>query len=158
MNLWNARRPTNQHDLIDLFRPQPSIFQSLLARTNGSINDWLDHLLEHFERNLALIFFPARQIDVELRRWLRGKCYFGFNHCLADARYGFAIAPDVESKIPANIVERDCNQQIIDVVSAQVCIAIGGNHFKNAIVELQNRNVERATAQVVDGNDAVLLL
>ena len=37
-------------------------------------------------------------------------------------------------------------------------VAVGGNDLENAIVQLENRDVERAAAQIVNRNDAVLLL
>src|ERR1700676_1672493 len=36
-------------------------------------------------------------------------------------------------------------------------VTISGNHFENAVVQLENRDVERAAAQIVNRNDAVLL-
>ena len=37
-------------------------------------------------------------------------------------------------------------------------IAVGGDDFEDAVVQLQNRDVEGAAAEVVNGDDAVLLL
>ncbi len=37
-------------------------------------------------------------------------------------------------------------------------VAIGGQHFENAVVQLENGDVERAAAQIVDRDDAVLAL
>ena len=50
------------------------------------------------------------------------------------------------------------DQQIVDVVAAEVRVAVGGDDFEDAVVQLENGNVERAAAQVVHGDDAVLLL
>ena len=37
-------------------------------------------------------------------------------------------------------------------------ISIGGNNFKDAIVQLENRNVERPAPKIVNGNNPVLAL
>ena len=37
-------------------------------------------------------------------------------------------------------------------------VAVGGNHLENAIVQFENRDVERAAAQIVNRDDAVFLL
>ena len=59
---------------------------------------------------------------------------------------------------PLNVVERDGDQQIIDVVAAEMRVAVGRDDFEDAVVQLENRNVESAAAEIVDGDDAVLLL
>ena len=63
----------------------------------------------------------------------------------------------IESKVAANVVERDRDQQIVDVVSAEMRVAVGGNHFENSVVQLENRNIECAAAEIVYDDDAVLL-
>ena len=45
-----------------------------------------------------------------------------------------------------------CNQCLIHVVPAEVGVATGRKHLKDAVVQLQNRDVERAASQVVDGD------
>ena len=67
----NSRRAPDQHDFINLRRLQASIFQRLLARTHGAVNDGLKQLLERLPRDFALITFPAGQLDIELHRRLR---------------------------------------------------------------------------------------
>src|SRR5262249_55801779 len=54
-------------------------------------------------------------------------------------------------------VERDGDQQVIDIIAAEVGVAVGGDDFENAVVQLEYGNVEGAAAEIVDGNDAVLL-
>ena len=40
----------------------------------------------------------------------------------------------------------------IDVVSTEPRISVCRQHFENSIVQLQNRDVERASPQIVDGD------
>ena len=47
---------------------------------------------------------------------------------------------------------------LVDVVAAQVRVAVGGLHFHHAFAHFQDGNVEGAAAEVVDGNGFVLLL
>ena len=55
-----------------------------------------------------------------------------------------------------NFVERNRDQQVVDVVAAQVRVAVGGDDFEYAVVQLEDRNIERAAAKIVYGDDAVL--
>ena len=88
------------------------------------------------------------------RRRKRDLC---FDHCLADGLHGFTIAAQVQSHVASNVIERNGDQQIVNIVAAQMRVAIGGDHFEDAVVQLEDRNIEGAAAQVVDCDDAVLL-
>ena len=44
------------------------------------------------------------------------------------------------------------NQRLIHVVAAEVGVAAGRKHLKDAVVQLQNRDVEGAASQIVDGD------
>ncbi len=46
----------------------------------------------------------------------------------------------------------------VHVVAAELAVAARGPHLEDAVVEDQDRDVERAAAEVVDGEGAVLLL
>src|SRR5260370_28816539 len=105
LHLWNGRGATDEHDVVDLFGLQARVFECLLRGADRAVNDRLDRLLETIERNFPLIFFPARQIDIELHPGLRRKRNFGLDTGLADARYRFAFRPPVESEASATAVE-----------------------------------------------------
>ena len=61
----------------------------------------------------------------------------------------------------ANFLARHALQGVVDVVAAQMRVAVGREHLINVAVggrnQLQNRNVERAAAEIVDGDLAALL-
>ncbi len=46
----------------------------------------------------------------------------------------------------------------VHVVAAELAVAAGGPHLEDAVVEQENRDVERAAAEVVDGERPVLAL
>ena len=49
-------------------------------------------------------------------------------------------------------------QPVIDIVAAQMRVAVGGEHFEDAVVQLEDRDIERAAAEIVDRDDAFLAL
>ncbi len=58
---------------------------------------------------------------------------------------------------PRDVVEGDGDEEVVDVVAAEVGVAAGGDDFEDAFVELEDGDVEGAAAEVVDGDDAVFL-
>ena len=49
-------------------------------------------------------------------------------------------------------------QQAIDVVAAEMRVAVGRQHLEDAVLDLENRDVERAAAEVVDRDRAAVAL
>ena len=47
---------------------------------------------------------------------------------------------------------------LVEVVAAEVRVAVGGLHFDDALAHFEDGNVERAAAEVVHGDRLVLLL
>ena len=56
-----------------------------------------------------------------------------------------------------DLVERDREQQIVDVVAAQVRVAVGRDDLEDALVQLEDGDIEGAAAEIVDGDDAFFL-
>ena len=50
------------------------------------------------------------------------------------------------------------HQDVVDVVAAQVGVAVGGLDLDDAVADLEDRDVERAAAEVEDRDRLVLLL
>ena len=48
--------------------------------------------------------------------------------------------------------------EVVDVVAAEVRVAVGRDDLHDVVADLEDRDVERAAAEVVDGDDLVLLL
>ena len=55
---------------------------------------------------------------------------------------------------PDQIGQDLLHQQKVDVVAAEMGVAVGRQHLEDAVLDAQDRNVERAAAEVVDGDDA----
>ena len=58
----------------------------------------------------------------------------------------------------AELVGEPVDDALVEVVAAQVRVAVGGLDLEDALAQLQDRDVERAAAQVIDGDALVLLL
>ena len=53
-----------------------------------------------------------------------------------------------------NLVQSNGQQQVVDIVAAQVRVAVGRLHLEDPVAQFENGNVEGAAAQVVDSDGA----
>ena len=157
-DLRDARRAAYQHGFVDLLWGQPGIFHRLPDRPNRAIDDRLDQLLKLRARDLALIAFAAGKLYVQRRLFVRRQSNFGVDHRLANRLHDLGVAADVDRQIALDVVQRDGDQQVVDVVATEVSVAVSGDHLEDALVQLENRDVESAAAQVVNRNRFGVLL
>jgi hypothetical protein len=107
--------------------------------------------------DLALVFLAAIfELDGCSRH--ERKLLFGVNHCAPETLHAFVVLRQILAPFACDVLERNAKQQMVDVVAAQVRVAIRRQHFENPVVQFQNRNVECAAAQVVHRHDAVFAL
>ena len=62
------------------------------------------------------------------------------------------VAADIESEVAADVIEGNGDEQVVDVVAAEMGVAVGGDDFEDAFVQLEDGDVEGAAAEVVDGD------
>ena len=139
------------------FGLQAGIFHRLLNRADRAIDNRLNQLLKLRARDLALIALAAGKLDIQRGLLVRGQRDLGFDHRFANRLHDLGIAPNIDTEVALDIVQRDGDQQIVNVVAAEVGVAVGGDDLEDAFVQLENGDVERAAAQVVNGNGSVLL-
>ena len=137
----------------------PASCDAIAAGPERPIDDRLDQAVEHVARDLALI---AACRDIPDRSSACGT-KDSSSLALITARRRSCTAsrglPEISSPhSDLNVFERDAQQQIVDIVAAQVRVAVGRQHFEDAVVQPQDRNVERAAAQIVNRDDAFFAL
>ena len=133
------------------------IAQRVAAGRDGASDDRLDQLFELFARDFPAVAAALRELDIDLCHGLRRKRNLGFDHRLAYGLNGFRLLAQIGPCIAGDIIERDRDQEVVNVVAAQMGIAIGGDHLKDAFMQLENGDVEGSAAEIVDGDDAFFL-
>ena len=71
---------------------------------------------------------------------------------------GHLVAGKINPLLLLEFSHDPLNQHVINVVAAQVRVAVGGLDFDDTLADFQNRNVKGAAPEVVNGNRLVLLL
>src|SRR5579859_3950787 len=82
----------------------------------------------------------------------------GFDYSFPQRLNGLSVAAKIEVQITSDVVQGYGEQQVVDVVAAKMGIAVGGQHLEDAFMQLENGNIKGAAAEIIDGNDAVMLL
>ena len=159
----DARRAADQHDFVDLRRVDAGVGQRLLGRADRLLQQVFDQRLELRARQLhrqvlraARVGGDERQVDLRLHH--RRQLHLGLLRRLAQPLQRHAVLAEVDAVALAELVDDPLDDALIEVVAAQVRVAVGRLHFDHALADFEDRDVERAAAEVVDGDGLVLLL
>ena len=106
-----------------------------------------------------------RQCHFDLR--FRGQVDFGLFGGCADAREhrqdfgfrisGFGFRVQVRPARRLDFFDQKIDHAFVQVVAAQARVSVRGEHLKHAVVQLEDRKVERAAAQIVNRDLRALL-
>ena len=98
------------------------------------------------ERQVDLGRGRARQLDLRLL----GR--------LLEALERDAVLREVDPLGLLELLAQPVDDALVEVVAAEVRVAVRGAHLEHALAQLEDRDVERAATEVVDGDLLVLLL
>ena len=98
------------------------------------------------ERQIDFGFQHVRQLDLGL--------FGGFLQPLQR----HLVLGNVDAGLLLELLHQPVDNPLVDVVAAQVRVAVGGFHFHDAVAHFEDGNVERAAAEVIHRDGFVLLL
>ena len=75
---------------------------------------------------------------------------------LLQALEGHAVLPEVDARLALELLDQPVDDALVEVLAAQEGVAAGGPHLEEALRHLQDRDVEGAAAEVVDGHELAL--
>ena len=73
---------------------------------------------------------------------------------LLQALQGHAVLAQVDAGLALEALDQPVHDPLVEVLAAEVGVAGRGAHFEEPLRELEDRDVEGAAAEVVDGDDA----
>ena len=163
LHLRHARRAADEHDLVDLRRVDARVRQRLLHRRHRPLQQIVDELLELGARQLdlqmlgtGLIGRDERQIDLGFHR--RRELDLGLLRAFLQTLERHAILAEIDAFALLELGGEPLDDAVVEIVAAQMRVAVGGLHLDDALAHFEDGDVEGAAAEVVDGDRFVLLL
>jgi hypothetical protein len=163
LDLRHAGLSADQHDLVDVGRLQARVLQCGFAGLDGALDQVIDQRLQLGARQLdgemlrpVLIRGNERQIDVglggarELDLCLLGR--------ILEPLQRKAVLAQVDAILLAEFVGQIVDDPLVEIFAAEERVAVRRFDLEDAVAYLEYRNVERASAKVVDGDLAATLL
>ena len=98
------------------------------------------------ERQVDLGLLTLRELDLRLLG------------SLGQTLERLAVAAEVDALVALELVGEPVHDAAVVVVAAEVGVTVGGLHLEDTFADLENRDVERAAAEVEDEDLLVLLL
>ena len=92
------------------------------------------------------------QVDVGLGG--RRQLDLGLLGGLSDPLDGHLVLGEVDALVALELGHQVVEQRVVEVLSAEEGVSVGGLDLEHALLDLQHRDVERAAAQVVHGDAA----
>ena len=155
----------DQHHFVDLAGVDAGILQRLLRRPNRLLQQIIHQRFElrpgqipHQVLRPARVGSNKRQVDLRLlrRRQLNLRLLRRVLQPLQ--RHLVALGVQVQPGVGLELADQPVHNALVEIIAAQMRIAVGRLHLDDAFANFQNRNIERAAAEVVHGNGLVLLL
>ena len=165
LNLGHAGLAADEDDLVDLVDGDAGVGDGLLAGLERAVEQVFDQLLELGAGQLADQVLGAGGVggdkgQIDLGFDGRGELDLGLFGGVLEALQGHfvALGAEVEPLLLLELGDEPVDDALVEVVAAQVGVAVGGLDLDDAFADFEDGDIEGAAAEVVDGDGLVLLL
>ncbi len=166
-HLGHAGHAADEHDVVDVRGLEAGIGERLLHRLLGALDQVGDHLLEvragdrldEVQRGGAAAFHARgdeRQVDLGGRG--RGELDLGLFGRFLEALKSELVGLQVHVLLGLEPVGQPLDELAVEVLAAEEGVAVGRLHLEHAVADLEDRDVERAAAEVVDRDRLAVVL
>ena len=153
----------DHQDLLQIRCAQACILQSLADRGHGAIDQIRSQLIELCAGQGHVEVLGAGSVggdegQVDLGAHCAGQLDLCLLGSLLQALRGHLILAQVDAVLGLEGVCHPVDDALVEVVAAQMGIAVGGQNFGNAVAHLDDGDIEGASAEVVDHDLLVIFL
>ena len=148
-------RAADQQNLGNIVGSQTSIGHRLLDRAGSRFDQMSGQFVELCTRQRNVQMLRAgcvsgdiRQVDV--RGGHAGQFDLGLLGCFLQPLHGNLVVRQIDALCLLEFGNEVVHDALIKVVAAEVGVAVGGQNLDNAVADIQNGNIKRAAAKVID--------
>ena len=137
--------------MIDLVPRQLRRLERPGTRGDRALHQRRDHAFKFITGYRPAVDAPRSHLNLDVGLFRVAEAYFDVFRKRAQLlanRGGF----DIHLKLRFNFPDEQIAERLVKIIAPQVRVAVGGEHFKDAVLQAQDRNVKRAAAQVIDRN------
>ena len=159
----NAARTAHQQHLGEVLRRETGVGHRLLHRSHGHVHQMMGQLVklragQHGLHVQRAVLVRRQEGQVDAGHGDAGELDLRLLRCLLDALHCGGILAQVDLVLPLKFIHQIVHDALVEVVAAQAVVARRGQNLDDVGVDVQNRYVEGAAAQVVDHDLLRLLL
>ncbi len=159
----HPRLATDEDHLVDVAGLQAAVLEGRLDGLAGLLDEVADEVLElgpgeshHEVLRARRVGRDVRQVD--LGRGGRAQLDLRLLGRLLEPLQGLGVLREVDPLVLLELREQPLDHPLVEVVAAEVRVAVGRLDLEDAFAQLEDRDVEGAAAQVVDRDLLVVLL
>merc|ERR1719401_71305 len=151
LHLWDARGAADEHDLVNLVLLQARVLEDLLDRAQRVFEEVVVDLLEAGAgQRLGEVDAVVKSLDLEPGLVRGAQRTLGLLDLTAQLLDRALVLGHVLVVLLLEDLHEVLHHALIEVLAAQVGVAIRGNNLEYAVVDCEQRHIEGATAEVVD--------
>ena len=163
LHAGHSGHAADEDHFIDLVLAESGVADARFARRNRTFDQRIAELFQLSARQshlqmerAALVHRDERQIDVRAHagREFAFRLFAGLFQTLERLR----VVAEVDAVLLLELFGEPVHHHAVEVVAAEVGVAVGGLHFEHAVADFEDRDIERAAAEVVDRDGLVFLL
>ena len=162
LHLGHAGRAADQHHFVDVAGAEMGVLHRLLHRPAAPLDQVVDQLFELRPGDVHLQVLRAagvgrdeRQVDVG--RLGGAELLLGLLAGFLEPLQGHRVLAQVDAVLLLELVGHVVDQTLIEIVAAEVGVAVGADDAEHALGHFEDRDVEGAAAEVEDHDLFVLL-
>ena len=159
----HAGHAADEDDVLDLRGVEPRVGERRLRRADDALDQVGGDLAELRPGQLQVeVLRPLRgggdERQVDLRRHRRGELDLRLLGGLVEPLQRHLVGGQVDALVPLELRDHPVDDRLVEVVAAEVVVAVRRLDLEDALAELEHRHVERAAAEVEDEDRLVAAL
>ncbi len=159
----HAGHAADEDDVVDVRGRQAGVGERLLRRADRPLDEVVRQLVQLRARELQVevlrpVLGRGDERQVDLRRRGRRELDLRLLGRLVQPLERHRVLREVDALLAQELRDHPVDDRLVEVVAAEVVVAVRRLHLEDAVAELEHRHVERAAAEVEDEDRLVGLL